>query len=114
MNVCDVCGYKVISHKLFEKHSLLHEVTKPVEPVVETPEVPVAPEAPVEAPVEASVEAPVNEDITLRFMKPVEVTINGRKFEGKVITVTPQLGGIRIASEIVRIVREAYGPTILA
>lgn len=94
MNICPVCSYKVISNKKFEEHKLTHEA--PVEEVKEV--------------VEPVVEAPVSDVITIRFMKSIEVRINGIPYEGKEIKVKD----MQIASEIVRIAREAYGPAILA
>ena len=97
MNICDKCDYKVVSNKVFEKHMATHE-----EEPVEVKEDEVIPEV-----VE---EKPVTDDITMRFNKPIEVFINGRAYLGKEIVVKD----MALASEIVRIAREAYGPTILA
>ncbi len=129
MNTCTICGYKVVSNKMFEKHKVSHDVPypdtsipevteaptstvepeKPVDPVIEPSEQPLPsePVAPVEntAPVE-----PVSDEITLRFNKPVEVRINGVLYEGKEIKVK----NMSVAGEIVRICRDAYGPNILA
>ncbi len=52
---------------------------------------------------------PVVNEIVLNFRKPIEVTINGHKYEGKTIT----LSDMGIACEIVRIAKEAYGYSIL-
>lgn len=106
MNTCDICGYKIISNARFETHKATHSVQYPDLP----PESVVRTEAPVETP---AVQA-VPDDIKIRFMKPVEITINGKLYAGKELTITPRDGGIQTASEIVRIAREAYGPTILA
>lgn len=99
MNVCPTCGYKVISNTMFKRHLELHEVVPTEEKKAEEQVQPV-PEAPV---------APVNPEITIHFSKPVEVWINGISYCGKDVTVH----SISIASEVVRIAREAYGPTIL-
>lgn len=48
-------------------------------------------------------------EITLKFIKRVEVRINGILYEGEEIKAP----NIQIASEIVRIAREAYGKEIL-
>lgn len=95
MNVCDKCGYKVISNAMFEKHKITH--------VVDAAPVEVKPEIKPEA------EVPVDNSIVLRFSKSVEVYINGIPYVGKEIKVK----NMNVASEIVRIAREAYGPTIL-
>lgn len=47
--------------------------------------------------------------IVLHFKKPVEVFINGTKYEGADIEVTD----MKTASEIVRIAKDAYGYSIL-
>ena len=101
MNICDKCGYKVISNTMFEKHMKTHEID--VEPV-KVEEVPEVPEVRGEDPVK-----PVTDEITLHFRKPVEVYINGKAYVGKDIVVP----NMSIAAEIVRISREAYGPAIL-
>jgi hypothetical protein len=95
MNVCPKCGYKVISKAMFERHMTTHEIdVVPVTPVVEAPK---------------AEEIPVDDSITIRFTKPVEIYINSKAYLGKEIKVKD----MNIASEIVRIAREAYGPTIL-
>jgi hypothetical protein len=94
MNVCPTCGYKVISNEMFKRHLATHVVDPVVEPV--TVEVPMP-------------EVPVDNDITIRFSKDVEIQINSIHYFGKVIKVKD----MSVASEIVRIAREAYGPTIL-
>jgi hypothetical protein len=121
MNICDKCGYKVISNKVFEQHLKTHVVDEiPVAPVVsETLEVedPVIPEPaeevkPIETPIEqpkADPIQPMSDEITLRFSKSIEVYINGKAYLGKEITVK----NMSIAAEIVRIAREAYGAGIL-
>lgn len=47
--------------------------------------------------------------IILHFIKPIEITINGVKYEGKDVEVP----NYAIASEVARIAREAYGKDIL-
>lgn len=91
MNICNKCGYKVISNAMFEKHMATHVVDLPVRPPVDEPVVFHA------------------NEITLRFTKPVEVYINGKAYLGKEIIVKD----MALASEIVRIAREAYGSSIL-
>ena len=55
-------------------------------------------------------EKPVKEEpIVLHFTKPVEVTINGHRFEGKDVKVP----NYAVASEVARIAKEAYGSEIL-
>ena len=66
--------------------------------VVEPPQPIVAPPPP-----------PVVNEIVLNFRKPIEVCINGHKYEGKTIT----LSDMDTACEIVRIAKEAYGYSIL-
>ena len=48
--------------------------------------------------------------ITLNFTKNVEITINGKKYEGKTIEVK----NMKLAAEIVRLAKGAYGWEILA
>jgi len=103
MNYCDKCDYKVISNKMFEAHKLTHAVEYP-EVAPEVTEVKVEP-TPEPVPV-----TPVSDEITIRFIKDIEVTINGIHYAGTEIKVK----NMSVASEIVRIAREAYGPTILA
>ncbi|MCR4290477.1 MAG: hypothetical protein NUV86_09495 [Candidatus Scalindua sp.] len=105
MNICSICGYKQVSNKRFEIHKATHEVQYPeVAPVVEE----VKTEPVVEAVPEPLV--PLTEEITLRFTKPVEITINGKQYFGKEIVVKD----MSLAAELVRIARDGYGPTILA
>ena len=97
MLMCMKCGKRMIRRDYFERHMKNHEEE-------------VAPEAQVEP--EPVVSEPVvipDPKITLRFSKPVEVTINGTRYAGKEIEVKD----MNIASEIVRICREAYGSDIL-
>ena len=47
--------------------------------------------------------------IILHFTKPVEVTINGHRYEGKDVEVP----SYAVASDIVRIAKEAYGSEIV-
>lgn len=102
MNYCDKCDYKVISNKMFEAHKLTHAVEYPVENII-------APEVKLDV-VTEPVSPLVSDEITIKFTKPVEVTINGIHFDGTEIKVK----NMSVASEIVRLAREAYGPTILA
>ena len=93
MTTCDKCGKKYVSSKMFEEHSKTHEV-------------------PVEAPVEVKEETPIvvaEQSITLEFSRPVEIYINSIPYLGKKI-FAPNMS---IASEIVRIAREAYGRDIM-
>jgi len=123
MNICSTCGYKAVRNDFFEKHKLTHQVQYSEEiPVVSEPTIQevVTTEAPVESIVEVPVMEPVTvvtpdilqipDEITIRFMKPVEIFINAKPYVGKEIKVKD----MALASEIVRIAREAYGPTILA
>lgn len=92
---CNICDKKLVTPAQMEKHvNTFHQENTPtVEPVVE----------PVVVQAEPIV---VSEKITLRFRSPVEVTINSKKYEGKII----EAPNIEVASEIVRLVREsAYG-----
>lgn len=50
-----------------------------------------------------------NTGIVLNFREPVEIYINGTPYIGKTLKVT----GMSLASEIVRIAKEAYGWDIL-
>jgi hypothetical protein len=120
MNTCDKCGYKVVKNSLFEQHMLTHQID-PVIPVVTV--APVEKPAEVTVPQEVFAPAPIApvvpekpivtfnpEEITIRFMKAVEIQINGIHYDGKEVKVKD----MSLASEIVRLAREAYGPTILA
>ena len=100
MNTCDKCGYKVISNAMFERHIQTHviDVETKEEPKNELSEKVREPATPI-----------ISNEITLEFIKPIEVFINGIPYLGKTITVKD----MNIASEIVRIAREAYGPSIL-
>lgn len=108
-NVCEQCGYKVVSRKHYENHLKTHVVEYPKE-VVEEPKGEIVQEVPVAPVVDPEPLKPISDEITIRFIKPVEIQINGIHYDGKEIVVK----NMSIASEIVRIAREAYGPTILA
>lgn len=122
MNICDKCGYKQVKNSVFEQHLLTHQIDPKVEEAtIVTPESSPEPsvlEIPATVLVEVPVEPPltpepvqmVTDEITIRFIKPVEIQINGIHYDGKEVKVK----NMSIASEIVRIAREAYGPTILA
>lgn len=101
MNICKVCGTKIIRNDYFARHMMSHPEPAGVEPVVV--------EKAVEAPAPVIVAEPVSTEITLSFKRPVEISINGRKFEGMHV-VTPDAN---VASEIIRIAREAYGEGII-
>lgn len=92
MTICE-CGKKYISKAQYDNHKAkTHpEVKTEVEPKIESKPV-----------------TYVSQDITLKFSKPVEVRINGKLYMGKDITVED----IQLASEIVRIAREAYGDEV--
>jgi hypothetical protein len=98
MNTCDKCGYKVISNLVFENHKKTHAIDVEEKPKEELP-----------AMVRESAVPIISNEITLEFIKPIEVYINGIPYVGKTVTVKD----MNIASEIVRIAREAYGPSIL-
>lgn len=89
MLVCE-CGKKYVSQAKLDAH-----LAKGLHPVV-----------PVEAPVE---EVKPTGNITLKFTRPVEISINGKHYDGQEI-VAPDLA---TASELIRIAREAYGSDIL-
>ena len=129
MNICDKCGYKVISNKKFEEHKRTHiidvepeksvePIVEVVEPIVEVPVAPIVQEIPTPPVSEEKVEEvkPTNwrDEIVLKFTKSIEVYINGKAYLGKEIKITEKDGGMSTASEIVRIAREAYGSNILA
>lgn len=96
MTICE-CGKKYIAKAHYEKHRATVHAEPEVESVVE-----VKPE-PTSEPI-----TPVSQDITLKFSKPVEVRINGVAYFGKEVVVKD----IQLASEIVRIAREAFGDEI--
>jgi len=87
--ICEICGKKYINRDYFKRHM---ENDHKSTPVVETPVV-----------------AEIPTTITLHFADPVEVTINGIHYSGKEMKVA----NMEIASEIVRIAKEAYGEHIL-
>lgn len=104
MNICSTCGMKFIRNDYYQSHLLTHTTeVPPVEPEVKV-------EPPKEEPAHIEEPAPVIEDkIILKFNKAVEITINGKQYYGTSI----EAPNISIASEIVRIAREAYGRDIL-
>jgi hypothetical protein len=99
MNICNTCGMKFIRNDFYERHLATH--TEKVEAPVE--------EAKPEEPKEPAVEEKVTDEVILKFSKPVEIYINGKAYLGSEV-VAPNM---TIASEIVRIAREAYGREIL-
>lgn len=117
MNKCPTCEYKVVSNSVFERHLLTHQidpvkvedVTIVTPPEVQTPEIPVPVVVEKVLPTPEPVQM-VTDEITIRFMKPVEIQINGIHYDGKEVIVK----NMSLASEIVRLAREAYGPQILA
>lgn len=100
MKVCEICGAKLVRNDYYEKHMGNHRLgelqavqavePEQIEPVV-TPE------------------PPKDQTILLKFKKPVEIIINGKVYSGSEI-VAPSM---EMASELVRIAREAYGISIL-
>ena len=52
---------------------------------------------------------PVDPSVTIRFSRPVEVRINGVPYFGTEVKAP----NIQVASEIIRIAREAYGREVL-
>lgn len=107
MKICNTCGMKFIRNDYYERHLATHaeEVEAPKDEVV-TEEVVEKAVDQVEAAAEPVVET---DEITLKFSKSVEIYINGRAYLGKEIKAPNMM----IASEIVRIAREAYGREIL-
>ncbi len=100
--LCSVCKVRIPTQKVLEAHMAKRH-----------PEIPyVAPELPVEEIVPETLppEPMVSDKIVLNFRQPVEITINGTPYSGKTIEVS----NMGLATEIVRIAREAYGDTILA
>lgn len=93
----------MVANKKFAEHQATHEVKYPETEVKTfvTPEITVEKEEPL---------LPIEEEITLRFTKDVEITINGKRYFGKEIVVKD----MSLAAEIVRIARDGYGATILA
>lgn len=47
--------------------------------------------------------------VIIHFTKKIEVTINAKKYEGKDV----EFDNMKIASEVVRIAKGAYGPEII-
>lgn len=121
MNKCPTCEYKVVSNSVFERHLLTHQidpvkveeamiVTPPETQLFEIPATVVVEESITPTPVVPEPVQMVTDEITIRFMKPVEIQINGIHYDGKEVIVK----NMSLASEIVRLAREAYGPQILA
>lgn len=97
--LCPICNKRMVTEKVLAGHLAK---THPEEPKMET-----SVETPVVAPV---AETPVvSEKITLRFSAPIEVSINSVHYFGTVI----EAPNMAIATEIVRIAKEAYGRGIL-
>lgn len=96
---CTLCGKRMITEKILTAHMAK---SHPFPEGAVNPEFAPSVEAPVEVPVEPS-------KITLNFNQPVEVQINGLKYEGRTIEVQD----MATASEIVRIAKEAYGWDVL-
>lgn len=96
MTVCE-CGKKYIAKAHYEKHRATVHVEAEAKPIVET-----------ESEVTFEPITPVSQDIVLKFSKPVDVRINGVAYFGKEVVVKD----IQLASEIVRIAREAFGDEI--
>lgn len=100
MNICPVCEKKFIRNDYYEKHLETHPSEEAKQEEVQ--------DAVVEA--EEKAETPVETDeVLLKFSKPVEVYINGVPYVGKEVKAP----NMKIASEVVRIAREAYGRGIL-
>ena len=91
MIACDKCDKKFVRKDFYEIHYKAHD-------------------EPIEAPVEVKIEIPeVSNDVVLEFARPVEIYINSVPYLGKRVTAP----NMSIASEIVRIAREAYGRDIM-
>jgi len=99
--LCPVCNKRMINDKILQGHLKKRHSGASVSPAVE--------EKPVEAVTVTPQPEVVPEKITLRFKIPVEVMINGVHYSGKVVEVN----NLEIASEVVRIAREAFGNDIL-
>lgn len=80
-----------------------------VEAPVESPEVVEPEQAEEVSPVDEAQPEPKSDKIILHFTKPVEVYINGKPFVGKDVEVPDY----SIATEVLRIAREAYGAEIV-
>lgn len=90
---------------MFERHLKTHVIDVVPEVKAEEPKEEVKVESlVVEEPVKSAYD-----EITLKFSKPIEVYINGIPYLGQEVKVK----NMATASEIVRIAREAYGPSIL-
>lgn len=118
MNTCDICGYKVVSNKVFEKHKEGHaketqeNTVEPVvqEQIVEDVVQEVVPQAPenIQAPREDSI-------VVLRFAQKVELFTNGKPFitdENNEICITGE-NATQVAADLMRRAREAYGRSVL-
>ena len=87
-----VCGKKYVSQAKLDAHlekGLHNQPVPSVEPIIE--------------------EVKPTGNISLKFIKAVEISINGKHYDGQEI-VAPDLA---TASELIRIAREAYGSDIL-
>ncbi len=98
MKICDKCQKKFIRNDYYEQHLLNHD----------KPEI---------KPIEVKPSPPVDNSITLKFKRPVEVHIVGIvRIDNKtevVINDSPKGKAIEIAGEVIRIARDAYGYDIL-
>lgn len=97
---CDICGKRMVTEKILISHMAK---THPAPEGATNPEF--APE--VENPI--VIEPEVSKTIILNFTKPVEISINGVHYFGKQVEVESML----VASEVVRIAKEAYGYDII-
>lgn len=120
MNTCNLCDYKVVSNKVFEKHMQeKHSILEtPVEPTVQPTEVNTEPTAEVKEEIKEVVETPkpLEEDsVLLKFSQRVELYTNGKPYisnENHEIRVTGSRC-MEIAADLVRRAREAYGRGVL-
>jgi|SRR5581483_12271778 len=103
--VCPHCGKRMITEKILTSHVAKNHsvVQEPTEEGVEAAKEEVLEQVPQYSP------TPVETSLTLRFRKPVEITINGVAYSGSEVVVKDMI----VASEIVRIAKEAYGWDIL-
>ncbi len=107
--LCPACGRRMITQEILTSHlAKTHPDFKPTEEPLTEGDTTATPVSEPEA-TPAPQPQPIGENITLRFSQPVEITINGVKYEGQVV----EAPNMPIASEIVRIAREAYGRSIL-
>lgn len=102
--LCPQCNKRMITQRILDAHlAKSHPATDPLPQSLTSENTsPATPEPIVETPA-------MTEKITLRFSAPIEVSINSVHYFGTVV----EAPNMAVATEIVRIAKEAYGRGIL-